>query len=263
MSSALNTTEQFVSLQSATIYVKTWTPRNILKEIPIILLHDSLGCTDTWRDFPSLLAEKTGCVVVSYDRWGFGRSSARNELPSIHFISEEGKIHLPAILDALNIEKFLLFGHSVGGAMSVVTAGALPRRCHGIITESAQAFVEDRTREGISKAEVDFKDPKMMARLEKYHGDKARWVLDAWIKVWLSPNFSVWSLKDQLPLVQCPLMAIHGDKDEYGSFQFPEMIHRLTKGPSEMHILPDCGHVPHREKTEEILKLCSRFYGDL
>lgn len=260
MTLANSSSEQFITVHNASIYVKTWTPQNVLDSVPIILLHDSLGCTEMWRDFPALLAEKTGRVVSSYDRWGFGKSSERNDLPSVQFISEEGETHLPAILNSLGINKFFLFGHSVGGAMAVVTAGVLKDRCLGIITESAQAFVEDRTREGISKAQIDFADVTMFSRLKKYHGEKTPWVLDAWIKVWLSSEFSQWSLRSDLPKVHCPVMAIHGDSDEYGSVKFPEMISSLAAGHTEMQIIPSCGHVPHREKPEVILNLCARFY---
>jgi pimeloyl-ACP methyl ester carboxylesterase len=44
------------------------------------------------------------------------------------------------------------FGHSVGGAMAVATAARIPDRCAAVITESAQAFVEDRTVAGIRAA---------------------------------------------------------------------------------------------------------------
>jgi pimeloyl-ACP methyl ester carboxylesterase len=68
-----------------------------------------------------------------------------------------------------------------------------------------------------------------------------------------------WSLKADLPLIKCPLLAIHGDKDEFGSIKHPKMICDLTGGPSQMHILQNCGHVPHREKTEEVLNLVVNF----
>lgn len=175
MTLATSSSEQFITVHNASIYVKTWTPQNVLDSVPIILLHDSLGCTEMWRDFP-------------------------------------------------------------------------------------QAFVEDRTREGISKAQIDFADVTMFSRLKKYHGEKTPWVLDAWIKVWLSSEFSQWSLRSDLPKVHCPVMAIHGDSDEYGSVKFPEMISSLAAGHTEMQIIPSCGHVPHREKPEVILNLCARFY---
>lgn len=144
--------------------------------------------------------------------------------------------------------------------MAVVAAGTLKQNCTAIITESAQVFVEDRTRAGISKAKTDFADPKVFGKLEKYHGEKSKWVFDAWTEVWLSEGFASWNLKNDLPKVQCPVLAIHGDKDEYGSTKFPEVITELAGGPAQKEIIADCGHVPHREKPDMILNLVAKFF---
>jgi pimeloyl-ACP methyl ester carboxylesterase len=132
-----------------------------------------------WRDFPQALAMATGREVIAYDRLGFGRSSARSGLPSMGFIAEEGTLHFPALRDALGLSRYALFGHSVGGAMALAIA-ANDRRCEAVVTESAQAFVEERTLEGIRAARAQFADPAQLAKLERWHGDKARWVLEAW-----------------------------------------------------------------------------------
>lgn len=259
MTDAVLISEQFVQISGGTLFVKTWTPNNPSKNPPLILLHDSLGCVEMWRDFPQALCTQTGRKIIAYDRLGFGRSSAREALPSPRFVSEEAEIYLPALLKSLNIQRFALFGHSVGGAMAVVSAGALAGQCEAVITESAQAFVEDRTREGISKAKGDFADPKIFAKLEKYHGAKTRWVLDAWIEVWLSDAFADWSLKADLPKMKCPALVIHGDQDEYGSVRFPDMICQYAGGRTEKQVLQNFGHVPHRESPELTLQLVKEF----
>ena len=81
---------------------------------PLILLHDSLGSVDQWRDFPDALAAATGRQVLAYDRLGFGRSTPRGELPSIDFVSEEAVTLFPPMQRALGVTRFALFGHSVG-----------------------------------------------------------------------------------------------------------------------------------------------------
>ncbi|WP_413287652.1 alpha/beta fold hydrolase [Bdellovibrio sp. HCB337] len=259
MSDQVETSEQFVDVPGGKVFVRCWTPSQVRNQTPVVLLHDSLGCVEMWRDFPQKLSEKTGRVIFAYDRLGFGRSSPRTELPSVRFVSEEAEIYLPAVLKALNLDKFALFGHSVGGAMAVIAAGTIGKNCTQIITESAQAFVEDRTRAGITQAKSDFADPKIYAKLEKYHGEKTRWVLSAWIDVWLSEGFANWSLQEDLLKVKCPALVIHGDKDEYGSVKFPEMIAGLAGGPSEKHVISGCGHVPHREMPDLILSLVTDF----
>ena len=120
---------------------------------------------------------------------------------------------------------------------------------------------EKRTRQGIRSARGALADPGRFEKLTKWHGDKARWVLDAWTDVWLSTEFVGWSLDEHLGSIRCPVLAIHGDRDEYGSLEFPRRIFHGVAGPAEMVILEGVGHVPHRERPEDVLELIYRFPG--
>jgi pimeloyl-ACP methyl ester carboxylesterase len=251
-------TDILLDVKGGTVFAKRWRPAVTASTVPLVLLHDSLGCVGLWRDFPETLARRLGRPVVAYDRLGFGRSSPREELPSSDFIREEAEVSLPAVLDGLGIADFALFGHSVGGAMALVAASRMGDRCRAVVSESAQAFVEDRTIAGVRAARERFQDPEQFDRLEKWHGPKARWVLDAWTEVWLSPEMASWSLVPDLPLVRCPVLVIHGDEDEYGSVRFPETIRDHVGGPAWMHVLGGCGHVPHRERPDEVAGLVAR-----
>jgi pimeloyl-ACP methyl ester carboxylesterase len=253
MDDLVRTAEQCVNVPGGSVYVKRWQPLAAASDVPIVLLHDSLGCVELWREFPELLCRTTGRPVVAYDRLGFGRSLPRRELPSPRFVSEEAEVYLPPLLDALGIERLVLCGHSVGGGMALIGAGYLRPRCAAVITESAQAFVEQRTLEGIARAKSGFEDPRAFDKLRLYHGDKAEWVLQAWTETWSSEAFARWSLAEDLPKVHCPSLIIHGDQDEYGSIAFPETIARLASGPSQMHVISGCGHVPHRSHREVVL----------
>jgi pimeloyl-ACP methyl ester carboxylesterase len=230
---------------------------------PIVLLHDSLGCVELWRDFPAKLAAETGRSVVAYDRLGFGRSDPHPGALSLDFIREEAETTLPRLMAALGIERVALFGHSVGGAMAVAASAALPGQIEAVITESAQAFIEERTLSSIAEARTAFRAPDQIERLARYHGDKAKWVLDAWTETWLSQGFASWSLDEELGRLYCPVLAMHGDRDEYGSTAFPERIARLAQGAAEMVIFENCGHVPHREQPDAVLKAVTGFLGGL
>jgi pimeloyl-ACP methyl ester carboxylesterase len=161
--------------------------------------------------------------------------------------------------EQLNIEGFVAFGHSVGGGMAVACAAAYPAQCGALITESAQAFVEDRTIRGIRDAKLAFEGPEEFDRLKKYHGDKATWVLNAWTETWLAPDFAGWNLDEDLRRVRCPVLAIHGDGDEFGSIRHPRRIAELTSPHAAVEILPDCGHVPHREHADVVVDLVQQW----
>jgi len=225
----------------------------------ILLFHDSLGCVDLWRDFPGHLAVATGRRVTAYDRLGFGQSDAHPGPLPLTFIRDEAATVVPRLREALGLDTLIPFGHSVGGGMAIVTAARWPQHCAAVVTESAQTFVEERTIAGLRAARVEFERPGQLERLARYHGAKARWVLDAWIETWLAPAFAGWCLDDDLRGVHCPTLAVHGDTDEYGSVQHPERIARLTQGPSRAVILEGCGHVPHREQPTRVLSEVTRF----
>lgn len=256
--------ERFIAVPGGKVYLHAWRPAagRTRPRAPILLLHDSLGSVALWRDFPQALADACGRTVYAYDRLGFGRSSRRDARPSRRFIQEEAEQIVPLLRTALGSAHVVLFGHSVGGSMALAAAAALGAACEAVITEAAQACVEARTQSGIRAAIAGFAAPGQLERLARWHeGDvrKARWMLDAWSGVWLDPAFADWSLETVLPRVGCPVLALHGDRDDYGSDAFPRAIVRGVTGPAEWHLLRDCGHVPHREQPALLLGHVSRW----
>lgn len=254
--------DSFIALPDGQVFVRQWCSPSAAGA-PVILLHDSLGCVDLWRDFPQALAQATNKNVIAYDRLGFGRSAERLALPSSAFIDEEAEIYFPAIRRALGLDRYSLFGHSVGGAMALCIAASQPEACAAVISESAQAFVAPHTLAGIRAGKASFRNPEQFEKLARWHGSKARWVLEAWTEVWLSPEFSSWSLDPHLGQVSCPVLVIHGDLDEYGPEEFPRRIADRVAGLSQLAILQRCGHVPHREQREDVLRLATSFLEDL
>ena len=241
------------------LFVRTWSPEMPSHLTPIVLLHDSLGSVELWRGFPSALCKATDRQVVAYDRLGFGRSDPHPGTLALDFIASEAEGDFATVLRALGIARFIVFGHSVGGGMAVNCAAHHGAACVALITESAQAFVEDRTVQGIEEASALFADPAQGERLAKYHGDKAQWVLDAWIGSWLSPAFASWSLDQTLPQLRSPLLVIHGSEDEYGSPRHPERIVALAGAAAQLVLMPDTRHVPHREREAEVIERVSAF----
>ena len=201
--------------------------------------------------------------MIAYDRLGFGKSDANHAKLPLDFIAKEAGNDFTTVRQQLDIGKFILFGHSVGGGIAVNCAARFSEDCAALITESAQAFVEDRTIQCIEEARELFKDPVQVTRLKKYHGEKAEWILEAWINSWLSPEFASWSLKPVLLRLRCPVLVIHGIDDEYGSPRHPELIGQLAGGAPQIEIMADTGHVPHREQEGVVVDMVTDFLQSL
>lgn len=250
-----------VPVPGGTAFVRDWRPHGA-RGAPIVLLHDSIGCVEMWRDFPAALAAATARRVIAYDRLGFGRSDPYpGKLPP-DFIAREGQETLPAVLAALDIGPFVLCGHSVGGGMALAAAAGADTACVAVIAMSAQTFVEDTTLDGVRAAQRAFvPEGPLFARLVKYHGDKTGWALDAWIGTWLDPAFAGWTLAPALARLRRPALVLHGDRDEYGTRAHPEMVARLVPG-ARIVLLETCGHIPYREHPARVLDLAAAFLGD-
>jgi pimeloyl-ACP methyl ester carboxylesterase len=252
--------EFWVRTREGRLFAKSWLPGDpeTAHRAPILLFHDSLGCVELWRGFPALLASATGRRIIAYDRLGFGRSDPHPGQLEFDFIAAEARHVVPQLGEQLGFTEFVACGHSVGGGMAVETAAHLRAQCQALVTIAAQAFVEDKTLDGIRVAKRDFGDAANLARLARYHGDKARWVVDSWTETWLAPEFANWNLDAPLATVRCPTLAIHGECDEYGSTDHPK---RIAEGRGTTLILPQTGHVPHRENDRLLVEAIAEFLG--
>lgn len=264
--------DRWVSHPQGRLFARIWTGPAAASALastlaPIVLLHDSLGSVALWRDFPARLAAGTGRTVIAYDRLGFGQSDPRADVLTPAFVGDEAALYFPAVRAQLGIGKFVVFGHSVGGAMAIHCAARFAEDCEALITESAQVFAEETTLQGIRVAKQQFADGEQFGRLEKYHGNKARWVLDAWTGTWLSAQFATWSLQAVLAQVRVPTMAIHGSDDEYGSTRHPALIAQWAEGAEgagaevRVEVLRDLHHLPHREQPDRVVDLVRDFLG--
>ncbi len=229
----------------------------------IIFLHDSLGCIELWKDFPRLIASKTGCNILSYDRQGYGKSapfitSKRNT----DYLKEEAYI-LGKIIQNLELENLILFGHSDGGSIALLTAALFPEKITGIITEGAHVFVEQETINGIKAAVLAYRTTSLKEKLYKYHGDKTEAVFKMWTETWLSQTFRSWNIEEYLPKIKCPSLIIQGEKDEYGTLDQVNSIIKNTSGYSKALLISDIGHTPHKESTEIVVKKVSKFINRL
>ncbi len=254
-----------IAIPQGTLFARSWRPEEAraASKVPILLLHDSLGSVELWREFPEQLARGTGRRVLAYDRLGFGRSTPYPGTIPFSFIGDEAEINLPLLQEQMGFGRFIPFGHSVGGGMAIMMAARYKEDCAALITEAAQSFTDKEIFGGLHRARELFRDPEQFARLKRYHGEKAGWVLSSWIDTWLSPPFENWTLAGELAKIEIPVLALHGDHDEYGATEHARRISTGTAGPARMVIIEDCGHVPHRERAEAVLETVKAFLADV
>ncbi len=229
----------------------------------IVFLHDSLGCTVLWRDFPQRLADATQCNLLIYDRLGYGQSApmSTHERPVNYMELEADRLN--DLLVAEKIGDAILFGHSDGGTIALIAASKYPARIRAVICEAAHIFVEDITLAGIRAAMETYKTTDLAQRLAKYHGDKVDTLFKAWTGTWTRSDYRDWNIESLLPAITAPLLFIQGDADEYGSLdQVRRTVSQVT-GHAEECIVPGVGHTPHKEATAATLNASAHFINAL
>lgn len=239
-------------------------PKSFPKNSPtIIFLHDSLGCTKLWRDFPEKMGFYTNCNILAYDRQGYGKSAPFTlKKRTKNYLKNEAKI-LGKIIEKLGLKKVFLFGHSDGGSIALLTAALFPDDIIGIITEGAHVFVEKETLKGIKEAINVYQNTNLRERLYKYHGDKTDDVFRMWTETWLSKSYQSWNIEEYLSLVKCPSLIIQGENDEYGTLNQVHSIVSKTSGISKSLIIEDVAHTPHKEAPELILEKTIPFINEI
>lgn len=225
----------------------------------VIFLHDSLGCIALWKNFPEQIKHAVNCNVLSYDREGYGKSAAFSELKRDKKYLHREADFLAKLIAQLGLKKVILFGHSDGGSIALLTAAIYPIKITAIITEGAHVFVEKETLQGIREAQMSYQTTNLKEKLYKYHGENTENVFRMWTETWLSPSFADWNIENYLYDIQCPVLIIQGENDTYGTLEQVHSIVNKTSGYSESVIIPNCGHSPHKEAVEITIEKTAKF----
>jgi pimeloyl-ACP methyl ester carboxylesterase len=229
----------------------------------LIFLHEGLGSIRQWRDFPVKVVAATGCRALVYDRYGYGQSDVLEEpRRSARFMHDEALRFLPDLRKKLGIDDAILVGHSDGASIALIHAGA-GHQARGVAVMAPHVFIEPVCLASIREAIRAFETTDLPAKLGRYHRD-ARKTFYGWADVWTEDNFESWDIReDYLTRIRCPVLAIQGHADEYGSMAQLDDIARHAGGPCELLKLEDCGHTPFRDQPEKTLAAVARFVDKL
>jgi pimeloyl-ACP methyl ester carboxylesterase len=225
----------------------------------LVFLHEGLGSISHWKDFPALVAASTGYPVTVYSRYGSGNSDPLTEPHPVTYMHDEALQALPDLLSQLCIENPILIGHSDGGSIALIYAGSAARNPpRALILLAPHVFVEDLSVASIAEAKRKFETTNLPEKLARHHRDAAR-TFWGWNNIWLHPDFRRWNIEEYLLRITCPILAIQGRDDQYGTMAQVATISSQAAGPVEILALPDCRHSAHRDQPEAVLDAITNF----
>ncbi len=239
-------------------------PEPLEERATLVFLHEGLGCTSLWRDFPELVSQCTGLTALVYSRAGYGGSGPAILPREVGYMHHEALVVLPAILRALRIGPTILIGHSDGASISIIHTGSeLQDRVRALVLIAPHVFNEQISLEGIATARAQYQTTDLREKLARHHGAQVDDTFQGWNEVWLHPDFRDWNIEAFLPAVDVPALVIQGTRDEYGSLAQLDAIETGVSAQVERLVLEGVGHSPHRERPAVALEAVCRFVHDL
>ena len=229
----------------------------------VVFLHEGLGSLAMWKDFPQQLFAAAHCRGLVISRPGYGQSTP---LPAgtrwnSDFLERQALEVLPAALAALGVDAsaqpLWLLGHSDGASIALIYAAAFPAKVAGLVVLAPHCFVEDQTVASIAALQAPHVKAALLARLARYHRAPEA-VFDAWSRIWLEGAFRSWTIADRMPRIGCPVLAVQGLDDEYGSLEQIRSIARAVSGTRLLE-LAACGHSPHRDQPQALIAAFGSF----
>jgi pimeloyl-ACP methyl ester carboxylesterase len=242
----------FVSIDGARLeYV--WHGPSPAHAPTLVFLHEGLGSVSQWRDFPAALCSKTGCGGLVYSRRGHGKSDAFMGPRSVRFMHDEALLVLPRLLHMFEIARPILVGHSDGASIAMIYAGSGLGHPLALALEAPHVFVEEITVSRIAEVRDLYATTDLRTKLARHHGPNVDTLFRYWTDVWLRPDFRAWSIEECLPGVECPVLVIQGNDDEYGTKRQVEAIMLALGDRGDALMLNACGHSPHIDQPRIVL----------
>jgi pimeloyl-ACP methyl ester carboxylesterase len=219
----------------------------------LVLLHEGLGCVALWRDFPEALVAATGCGVFAWSRFGYGGSDPVTLPRPMSYMHDEALAVLPRVLDAAGVRRAVLIGHSDGGSIAAIHAGAVrdPRVC-GVVLIAAHFFVEELNIASIAAIRATYEEGDLRARLARYHRD-VEVAFRGWNDAWLDPRFRAFDITEHVARIRVPILALQGSEDPYGTAEQLRVLERVAHCPVETRLIAGARHAPHLEAKEATL----------
>ena len=247
---------------------------------PLLLLHGLVGSARNWRQNISFLADHSNVFAIDLSNMGESQ-----RLPGLDAGLEATADRLAACMDALNIEKADVAGHSHGGAVAIMFAARHPHRVRSLILFApANPFCDlghqlirfYQTRFGAWLArQIPILPRRLKATaLSRMYGDHSRVVpssLDGYIDGLGIPGtidhvlqivqrwfIDMGLLRSALAgLVAPPTLLIWGDRDRAVGLSSGRELQRLI-AHSRLLVIPGVGHIPF----EEMPAICNEAMRD-
>ena len=253
-----------IDVASRKLFFKDIQPGGKEPLATILLVHGAGGSHLSWRRQTRELAAAFRLILV--DLPGHGLSGEAGETTVQGYTR-----YVVDLMDALGLERVILGGHSMGGAIAVEAALRNPGRLGGLLLVGAGArlrvlpaiFSLIRTDfelaiEGMANFLFGPEPSKDLVEEEKRMlGENSSEIL--------LQDFTAcdsFDVTDEVASINLPTLILCGKQDRLTPVKYSEFLHEGIKR-SEIVFFDNCGHMPMLEQSDEFNRCVSSFLAGL
>lgn len=270
------------------LHTLTWEPDAAPTDVTVLLVHGFADAAGTWDLVAPSLARR-GHRVVAYDQRGFGRASWVGAGGYYHFFDYVSD--LDAVVRALAPSRLALVGHSMGGTVCALWAGARPGKLHRLALleglgppDSDPRFAPDRAtrwlddlgavsagrgyatldeaRARLSVQHAGLESALLASRIEHLvveRDGRFHWRMDPLHRTVAPVPFYADAFRAFAARVACPTLLVSGGAD--GFHPHDEEARARAFAAATVRDVPGAGHMMHWTRPDEVARLLLEHIG--
>lgn len=244
------------------------TEQSVASRPPILLIHGLFGSLDNLGGLARGVRDARPTLRVDVRNHGF---SARSDVMNYHAMAQD----IVDTLDAHQIERASVIGHSMGGKIAMALSAVAPQRIDkmaliDIAPVDYQTRRHDEIFAGIRAVTAAGVTRRSEAAnvIRHYIAEEGtiQFILKSFVEgAWrfnvpvLWDNYTILSGWEEVPTWPHPVLFIRGGNSPYLDNQHRDAL--LRQFPqAQAHVISGAGHWVHAEKPEAVLRAVRRFF---
>ena len=241
---------------------------------PLILIHGFAGSKKYWdKIIPQLASESR---IIAIDLPGHGASGMSKDRYAIEDMAETVK----ELLEHLGLNKVTMFGHSLGGYITLAFAEAYPQNLNGFSlvhstanpdSEEAKEARENNAKKIQEEGATSFIHGLSKKLFSPENTEVNANEIDETVKIGLKTSekglvSALMAMKNRpdrnqvLKETKLPVLLIAGEKDQIIP---PEKTFTVSREKVEEKVIQNAGHMSMYEQPEELVKVMKDFLAEI
>jgi pimeloyl-ACP methyl ester carboxylesterase len=237
---------------------------------PIVVLHGGWGY-EIYAFDRQIEALGSNCRFVIPDRSGYGGSGPLEGLPTD--FHHRAVVETRAVIDALGLDRPVLWGHSDGAIIALLFGLAAPDRIAAAIVEATHYYKVKPGSRGFFEGVIA--NPQSLGGgvasvMTREHGDQWPALVNEHSRAWrrisaeaAAPGEDFYD--GRLGELQVPVLVIHGARDPRTEPGELDALRAALAGPTTFAIFDEGGHSPHSEPAtaDEVTRAAASFLASV